>query len=142
MRTYYIFNVNRYFAFMYKNNPFKMYKLFEEIYNTKDYDKTKAFYILEQIANCFNKDMLNEYIFFELKYKYGYIRDNNIHIIKGKENTYVRINNYNIKIETDTNYTIFFNYLKNYNTNLFICDFANKDYFWLNKLEVKSLQNT
>ncbi len=140
MRTYYIFNVNRYFSFMYKNNPFKMYKLFEEIYNTKDYDKVKSFYILEQIANPFHKDVLNEYIFFEFKYKYGYKRDNNIHIIKGRENTKIRINNYNIKVETDNNYTMFFDYLSNYNSNLFICDFDNKDYFWLSKL--KSLQNT
>ena len=140
MRTYYIFNVNRYFTFMYKKNPFKMYKLFEEIYNTKDYDKVKSFYILDQIANPFNKIMLSEYIYFEFKHKYGYSREGNTHIIKGRENTKIRINNYNIKIETDNNYTVFFDYLSNYNTNLFICDFDNKDYFWLSKL--KSLQNT
>ena len=55
MRTYYIFNVNRYFTYMYKNNPFKMYKIFEEIYNTKEYDSVKTYHVFEQVADPFNK---------------------------------------------------------------------------------------
>ena len=135
MRTYYIFNVNRYFTYMYKNNPFKMYKIFEEIYNFKDYDSVKTYRIFEQVANPFNKTMLNEYIYYEYKSKYGYKREDNIHKLNTSENTTIKINNYNIKIETDSNYTDFFKYINSYNTNLFVCDFDNKDYFWLNKLK-------
>ena len=43
------------------------------------------------------------------------------------------------KIETENNYSIFFNDINNYNNNLFVCDFENMDYFWLSKLN--SLQN-
>lgn len=138
MRTYYIFNVNRYFTYMYKNNPFKMYKIFEEIYYARDYDSVKTYRVFEGMANPFNKIMLSEYIYYEYKNKYGYRRDNNNHILFTSENTTLRINNYNIKIETDSNYTEFFRYLNNYNNSLFVCDFDNKDYFWLSKL--KSLQ--
>lgn len=120
---------------MYKNNPFKMYKIFEEIYNTKDYDSVKTYHVFEQVANPFNKIMLNEYIYYEYKFKYGYKRENNIHTLNTNESTVLRINNYNIKVETDTNYTVFFKYLSNYNSNLFVCDFENKDYFWLSKLK-------
>lgn len=140
MRTYYIFNVNRYFTYMYKNNPFKMYKIFEEIYNTKEYDSVKTYHVFEQVADPFNKIMLNEYIYYEFKYKYGYKRNENIHTLNNNEKTTIRINNYNIKIETENNYTIFFEYLNKYNNSLFVCDFANKDYFWLNKLKKNSLQ--
>lgn len=138
MRTYYIFNVNRYFTYMYRNNPFKMYKIFEEIYYARDYDSVKTYRVFEGIANPFNKIMLSEYIYYEYQNKYGYRREDNNHIIFTRENTSLRINNYNIKIETDKNYTDFFRYLNNYNDSLFVCDFDNKDYFWLNQL--KSLQ--
>lgn len=134
MRTYYIFNVNKYFKYMYKNNPFKMYKIFEEIYYSKDYDNIKTFKVMEEVALPFNKIMLNEYIYYEYKLKYGYKRRDNIHILNTDEKTTLRINNYNIKIETDSNYSIFFDDIKSYNTNLFVCDFENKDYFWLSKL--------
>lgn len=135
MRTYYIFNVNRYFTYMYKEKPFKMYKIFEEIYHSRDYDSVKTYRIFEGIANPYNKIMLGEYIDYEYKHKYGYRRDNNLYILKTSENTTLKINNYNIKIETDSNYTDFFKYINNYNQNLFVCDFDNKDYFWLSKLK-------
>lgn len=134
MRTYYIFNVNRYFSYMYKNKPFKMYKIFEEIYYSRDYDSVKTYHILEEIANPFNKIMLNEYIYFEYKLKYGYKRKDNIHYLSTTERTTLRINNYNIKLETESNYSVFFNDISNYNNNLFVCDFENMDYFWLSKL--------
>lgn len=140
MRTYYIFNVNRYFAYIYKKYPYKMYKIFEEIYNTRNYDDVKTYHILEEVANPFNKIMLNEYIYSEYKYKYGYKRKENIHTLNSSEKTILRINNYNIKIETENNYSVFFKYLNNYNNRLFVCDFENKDYFWLNILMESSLQ--
>lgn len=134
MRTYYIFNVNKYYSYMYKDNPFKMYKIFEEIYYSRDYDSVKTYHILEEIANPFNKIMLNEYIYFEYKLKYGYKRKDNIHYLSTTEKTTLRINNYNIKLETESNYSVFFNDISNYNNNLFVCDFENMDYFWLSKL--------
>ena len=119
---------------MYKDNPFKMYKIFEEIYYSRDYDSVKTYHILEEIANPFNKIMLNEYIYFEYKLKYGYKRKDNIHYLSTTERTTLRINNYNIKLETESNYSVFFNDISNYNNNLFVCDFENMDYFWLTKL--------
>ena len=134
MRTYYIFNVNKFYRYMYKNNPFKMYKIFEEIYYSRNYDNIKTFRVMEEVGVPFNKIMLNEYIYFEYKLKYGYKRKDNIHILNTDEKTTLRINNYNIKIETDSNYSTFFDDIKSYNSNLFVCDFDNKDYFWLSKL--------
>lgn len=134
MRTYYIFNVNKFYKYMYNNNPFKMYKIFEEIYYSRNYDNIKSFRVMEEVSVPFNKIMLNEYIYFEYKLKYGYKRKDNIHILNTDEKTTLRINNYNIKIETDSNYSIFFDDIKSYNNNLFVCDFHNKDYFWLCKL--------
>ena len=82
MRTYYIFNVNRYFSYMYKNKPFKMYKMFEEIYYSKSYDSLNTYRNFETVAVPFNKIMLNEYIYYEFKLKYGYKRNGNKHNLK------------------------------------------------------------
>lgn len=134
MRTYYIFNVNRYFSYMYKNKPFKMYKIFEEIYYSKSYDSLSTYRNFETVAVPFNKAMLNEYIYYEFKLKYGYNRNGNKHNLNTSENSTLQINNYNIKLITENNYSVFFKYLNNYNSNLFVCDFENMDYFWLCKL--------
>ena len=134
MRTYYIFNVNRYFSYMYKNKPFKMYKIFEEIYYSKSYDSLNTYRNFETVAVPFNKIMLNEYIYYEFKLKYGYKRNGNKHNLNTSENSTLQINNYNIKLITENNYSIFFKYLNNYNNNFFVCDFENMDYFWLCKL--------
>ena len=92
MRTYYIFNVNRYFSYMYKNKPFKMYKMFEEIYYSKSYDSLNTYRNFETVAVPFNKIMLNEYIYYEFKLKYGYKRNGN--------NLYFRITGEYIPTET------------------------------------------
>ena len=134
MRTYYIFNVNKYYSYMYKEKPLKMYKIFEEIYYSRDYNSRTSYHMLEEIANPFNKIMLNEYIYYEFKLKYGYKRNGNKHNLNTSENSTLQINNYNIKLITENNYSIFFKYLNNYNNNLFVCDFENMDYFWLCKL--------
>ena len=97
MRTYYIFNVNKYFYYMYKNKPFKMYKIFEEIYYSKSYDSINTYRNFEVVANPFSKTMLNEYIYYEFKQKYGYNRKENKHILVASENSTLIINNYNIK---------------------------------------------
>ena len=120
MRTYYIFNVNRYFSYMYKNKPFKMYKMFEEIYYSKSYDSLNTYRNFETVAVPFNKIMLNEYIYYEFKLKYGYKRNGNKHNLNTSENSTLQINNYNIKLITENNYSIFFKYLNNYNNNLFV----------------------
>ena len=125
---------------MYKRTPFKMYKIFEEIYNTRNYDTNMTYHSLLDVADPFNKIMLSEYIYYEYKYKYGYKRCGNVHTLNSGEKTLLRINNYNIKLKTENNYSVFFKYLNRYNNNLFVCDFENKDYFWLSILENGSLQ--
>ncbi len=126
---------------MYKSKPYKMYKIFEEIYRTKDYSLVKNYGIIEQIMNPFNKIMINEYIYYEYKYKYGYRREDSTHILNSIENSILKVNNYNIKLTTSNNYSRFFDILSTYNDNLFVCDFENYDYFWLSKLRTKSLQD-
>ena len=68
-----------------------------------------------------------------------YYQKNNVHIISsGDEYTKLMVSSYCLKLKTNLNYPTFFSNIKNYSDNIFICDFENKDYFWLksaNKFE-------
>lgn len=63
----------------------------------------------------------------------------NKHVLNNlTENTKLTVYNTYIKIKTNKNITDFFKVLEN-EENIFICDFNNKDYFWLSKVNAKNL---
>lgn len=140
MRTYYIFKINRFFAYIYKRWPYQMYKIIEELYYTKNYDMLASYKYYQKFASPFNKLAINEYIYSINKESSYYRRDNNIHILEnGKYNKLV-VNTTCITLKTDDIYSAFLNDLNEYLDNVFICDFKNHDYFWLDSLN-KDRQN-
>ena len=105
MRTYYIFNINNYFTYMYKNKPYRIYKILEEMYNVKKSDIVLSYKLFEQIAYSFNKNKLNEYVKYLFKNNTSYYNRLNSHIIcNNQEYTKLTINNSNIKIKSNINY--------------------------------------
>ena len=140
MRTYYIFKINKYFAYVYKKWPHKMYKIIEELYHTKDYDMLLSYKYYQKFAVEFNKLALNEYIYSINKQNKNYERDNNIHIINNEKYNKLIINSTCMILKTNDIYSIFLNDLNEYSDNIFICDFQNHDYFWLDSLN-KDRQN-
>lgn len=140
MRTYYIFRINKYFAYIYKRWPYKMYKIIEELYYTKEYDMSLSYKFYKKFAIEFNKLAINEYIYKTNKENKYYQRDNNIHILNNDKYNKLTVNNTCIILKTNDIYSVFLNDLNNYIDNIFICDFKNKDYFWLESLN-KDRQN-
>ena len=140
MRTYYIFKINKYFAYIYKRFPFKMYKIIEELYHTKEYDILLSYKYYQRFAIEFNKLAINEYIYNLNKQNKNYQRDNNIHIIINEKYNKLTINQMCIILKTNNIYSVFLNDLNVYLDNIFICDFKNNDYFWLDSLN-KDRQN-
>ena len=134
MRTYYIFKINKYFAYIYKKWPYKMYKIIEELYYTKDYDMLVSYKYYKKFAIEFNKLAINEYFYNLNKTNENYYRDNNIHIINNDKYNRLTVNNTCIMLKTDDIYSVFLNDLNVYLDNIFVCDFKNKDYFWLESL--------
>ncbi len=140
MRTYYIFKINKYFAYIYKRFPLKMYKIIEELYHTKEYDILLSYKYYQRFAIEFNKLAINEYIYNLNKQNKNYQRDNNIHIIINEKYNKLTINQMCIILKTNDIYSVFLNDLNVYLDNIFICDFKNNDYFWLDSLN-KDRQN-
>ena len=141
MRTYYIFKINKYFSYVYKNKPYKIYKTIEEIYHVKEYDMVLTYKIYEQVALTFNKSNLNDYlntIYIENNF---YHKNNNTHIYSDNyEYTKLVVTNSNLKIKSNVNNPIFLKNINDCYDNIFVCDFVNKDYFWLDKVIKKDRQ--
>ncbi len=111
-----------------------MYKIIEELYHTKDYDMLASYKYYRKFALPFNKLAINEYIYNQNKNSQYYQRDNNVHIIKNDKYNKLTINESCLVLKTDDIYSIFLNDLNSYLDNIFICDFKNNDYFWLETL--------
>ena len=140
MRTYYIFKINKYFAYIYKRWPYKMYKIIEELYNTKEYDMLISYRYYKRFAVEFNKLAVNEYIYGVNKKDKYYRRDNSIHIINNDKYNKLTVNSTCIILKTDDVFSVFLQDLGVYLDNVFICDFKNQDFFWLDSLN-KDRQN-
>lgn len=143
MRTFYIFNINKYFTYMYKKRPSRIYKILEEVYHVQGKDIVLSYRVFEQIADTFNKNKLNEYIKYLSKDIDGYHYKDGSHIIcNNYEYTKLNINNSNIKIKSNINYPYFLDMISKYKDSIFVCDFNNHDYFWLDKLTETTCQKT
>ena len=135
MRVFYIYNVNDFFTSVYDKYPYKLYKMLEDAYYTNKHNIVLSSTYYEQITTNFNKLYINNYINANNKLDSYYYNKNNIHIISSRdEYSKLMISSYTLKLKTNLNYPTFFNNIKNYSDNIFICDFENKDYFWLNKV--------
>ncbi len=117
-----------------------MYKIIEELYYTKDYDMSYSYKYYQKFAVAFNKLSLNEYIYNLNKHNINYQRDNNTHIIYNDKYNKLLINSTCMILKTNDIYSVFLNDINVHLDNIFICDFKNKDYFWLETLN-KDRQN-
>lgn len=135
MRTFYIFNVNEYFYSMYKDTPYRIYEMLEDIYYVRNYDIKISSKLYFQMVNRINKLMMNEYLNTNYISCTDYTNEANTHLIATNyEYSKLIVGNTYLKIKSNRNYPLFFDSLNKYNNSIFVCDFQNKDYFWLDKV--------
>ena len=141
VRVFYVYNINDYFCSVYDKYPYKLYKMLEDAYLTKRYNIKLSSSMYEQVITNFNKLFMNNFIFANNKLDIYYYNKDNIHLItNSSEYSKLMVTSYCLKIKTNLNYPRFFSNIGQYSDNIFICDFINKDYFWLNKV-VKNKKN-
>ena len=139
MRVYYLFKINDTFSNLYYNKTVYLYKMLEQISMSSRNDFIISYRLFEQMALPFNKSEINSRLYTRYYYDSEYKNHLNKHVINSKsERTKLTVYNAFIKIKTNNNITSFFNIL-NSDKNVFVCDFNNKDYFWLNKVTSKTL---
>lgn len=137
MRIYYIFNINEAVSNLYRKKEFVLYDILTGIYKMNKKDVVLGYKFFEQFAIFFNKTLTNEYIYNTYKDNITYIKNINNHIISDKfKNEYSTLTIYNshIKLKTNNDASEFLTFLNTHNKNLFVCDFKNHDYFWLDNI--------
>ncbi len=136
MRTYYVFKIKQSYSDLTKNYPYNLYKALENIYYLNNDQVKIAYNFFEQIRDYFNKDSLDYNLYAYYKNKDNYSKINYTHMIYdyfSKEKTKLIINKSYLYIRTTKEMPSFLKVLPK-KDNLFVCDFVNKDYFWLEEM--------
>ena len=139
MRVYYLFKINDSFTKLYYNKTYYLYKMLEQISLSSKSDFIISYRLFDQIAQTFDKTNVNSNLYRAFSFDQNYTKSLNKHILDdGIEKTKLCVYTTYIKIKTNKNITEFFKILSN-ESNVLVCDFNNKDYFWLSKVTSKSL---
>lgn len=135
MRVFYLFNINEEFKSITKDEPYSLFNSLNQIYRLDNRDVFIAFDLINQIIKPFDKRKLNLELFDIYRNNNNYTKFNNIHIINNyfnDEKTELTIKKSYLLLRSTVDVPSF---LKDLNdSNVFVCDFKNKDYFWLDNL--------
>ncbi len=140
MRTFYVFKINNMFQTFYNDKSSILFKMFNEIYNSKDDDLINNFRLFEKITIPFNKRIFNNFIMLKHRDDIYYDKKENKHFINSdNEMTKLTVNTTHLKIKTNKNVNSFIKDIIDSKENVFVIDFKNKDYFWLNQINYEPL---
>ncbi len=137
MRMYYIFNIKREIIKLYQNNPISLYKMLENIYFMKEDEFDYGYNLFKQIVLSNDIPKLNNDIYIKLHKDLIYSKIDNEHIINDlyhDEVSILKIKKSRIMLESNKSYSSFFKILNELNDNYFVCDFKEKDFFFINNI--------
>ena len=137
MRMYYVFNVRSEISKLYEDKPASLYKILENIYYMHQEDVNYGFAIFKQLTNKNKVLEISNNIFIKLHNDLIYSKIGNEHVINDlyhDEVSILKIKNSHLLIESNKSISSFFKILNDINENYFVCDFKEKDFFFLNKI--------
>lgn len=138
MRTFHIFKIKNEYAVLMKNNSYQLFRLLDFIYNLDKKDVVKGAELFYKVVDNFNSKEFDNQIFKKYQENYFYTKFKNIHQVNNiyqKEQSKLIVKKHFLLLESTIVKPTFLDDLKEFN-NLFLCDFENKDYFWLEKIFV------
>ena len=139
MRIYFVFKVKEEYIDLYKDTPNTLYKILNQMYNMKRNEIGYGFNLFNQMINRFDKFDLDKYLYVLLHTKMKYSKKGDEHVLNNlykDEVSVLKVKSTHILINANKSYTEFFVLLNLYDTNLFVCDFNNHDYFFLSNIKL------
>ena len=136
MRTFYIFKIKKEMAILTKDTPYNIFKNMEGLKKLVKDNISTSYNIYDQIITPINNKSFNQHILKNYKDNLYYQKYYNIHTIYNKykpENTKLVIKNTYLLLETNAIKPSFLKELA-FDKDLFVCDFENKDYFWIEQV--------
>lgn len=134
MKVYFIFDVKEQFISLYQNNYRVLYNILRQIYYLDREEVNYAYTLFRQLVNTIDKNTIDRDIFLKLHRDIPYSKRGNVHYINNlykDEVSRLTIKNSYIRLETEQLNSSFFEVLKKYSSNYFVCDFKNYNYFFL-----------
>ena len=138
MRTFYIFKIKEEYAILTENNPYQLFRMLDFIYSLDRSDVSKGADLFYKIVNGLNEKALDIKLFKKYRENYFYTKYKNMHQVNNyykKEESKLIIKKHYLLLKSTIIKPTFLEDLKE-ERHLFLCDFENKDYFWLDKLAV------
>lgn len=135
MRNFYIFRINKEMEILLKESPYNLFKSLEDIYLLDKANIGIGKDLLDQLIVPIDKLKYNKLIYELNKDNDFYMKYKDEHKIVNKyrkEETIITVKNSHILLKTNVVNKDIKKFLPI--TNAFLCDFQNKDYFWLEEL--------
>lgn len=143
MRKYYLFIIRNDVHKIYQNHSLSLYKILENLYKLKVSDISYGLSLYHSICQTVNVEVINHYL--ENKYSKMITSQQNRHIIKATNklnNILIEVNYSCIIVLTNLNFPRILKAFTYYNKHIFVCDFQNQDFFWLQDQTASYLETT
>ena len=137
MRMYYVFKIKDDIYKLYKDNSSSLYKVLENIYYMHIEELDYGFNIFKQITDRIKIMDINNFLYIKLHKDLIYSKVDNEHIINDlyhDEVSILKIKSSHMVLESNKSYSSFFKLLGNINDHYFVCDFKEKDFFFLEEI--------
>lgn len=142
MRTYYAFIIKDSLMHFYSKRPYSLYKILEQIYRLKNSDIKLGYRLLEQVTKPFGVNKIDKFIYKKHFDDLEYSRIEDGHMIKNlysEEISFLKVFYSHVRIKTNNDFSSFFSSIQNFDDNIFVCDFENEDFFWINKFNFETV---
>ena len=124
---------------LYCDNSSSLYGVFKHLYNMKVSNDNIGINLFKQLTEKLDKNILNRKIFIRYNTELIYSKNGNDHVINNlykDEVSILNVKNAYILINTNKNYSSFFDIISSFGDDYFVCDFINQDYFWINDIKI------
>ncbi len=137
MRHFYLFQIKQDIKKITYDNPYELFHTLETIYYEDRKDVLLRYHFLNQLIEPMAIKKIDIDLFSHYKENYFYTKYKNIHSMHDvyrHENTKLTLYKTYFTLETNVVKPRFFEELQKY-ADFFVCDFEEKDYFWLSSFE-------
>ena len=129
MRKYHLFKIQNDYYKRYKNNPKVLYQTLDHILQLKNANAVYGISLYQSICEPFSANLLKNYI--QNRFTCSQLTDKVMQVHSITEHTLLQIGYACIIIMTNVNFPELLKVFHIYHKQIFVCDFENKDYFWL-----------
>ena len=139
MKVYFIFEMKDEFINLYRGNERVLYNILRHIYYLDSEEVQYGYNLFSQLTKTINKEEVDRKIFLRYHQDIPYSKRGDVHFINNlyrDEVSRLIVKKSYIRLEMEQENSSFFEILKSFSNNYFVCCFKYQDYFFLSDEEV------